>query len=243
MLDIRRAESRGSMQTDWLDAKFSFSFGPYRDPSRNAFGALVALNEDRVQPRGGFPSHPHEDLEIFILPLEGAVEHRDSLGNYGTVRPGEVQKMRAGSGIWHSQMNPCLDQIDHHLQIWLKPKTCGLAPGVEQRFFAPAARQGRWQKLLTPDGHDGSFSVDQDAILRIASLAERQSLHAESSSRRSSYIHVIAGQVKIKPTDGQRAVLSAGDALAMASGEDLIVCGIESKSELLWFDLPALSTA
>lgn len=239
-VEIRRSATRGRFRNHWLDARFSFSFGSYRDPSRDNFGVLLALNEDVIQPGTGFDMHAHEDLEIFIMPLSGAVAHEDSIGNRATVRPGEVQKMTAGWGIRHSQMNASRTALDHHLQIWLRPRTRGLEPAIEQRGFDPSARAGAWQLLISPDGRDGSLAVDQDASVSVAVLRDAQRLSCRGVAARSQYLHVIRGDVTVAHDAGGRALLHAGDALAAAHAVDLELAGADAEAELLLFDLPSV---
>ncbi|HYD63557.1 MAG TPA: pirin family protein [Noviherbaspirillum sp.] len=228
------------MKLDWLDARFSFSFGGYRDPQRNGFGPLVALNEDVIQPGTGFEMHPHKDLEIFIIPLSGVVEHRDSLGNHAFVRPGDVQKMTAGSGIWHSQMNASTTKVDHHLQVWLRPRTPGAEPAVDQRRFDIGQRIGRWQALVTPDGRDGSLSVDQDASIHAAILLSGHVLELPALQSGSVYLHVVKGSISAGIALKAPLVLDAGDALAMTVAAPVQISATSPQAEVLAFALPAV---
>lgn len=238
--EVRRGATRGRMQLDWLDARFSFSFGPYRDPARNDFGVLQALNEDVIQPGTGFKSHPHDNLEIFILPLQGTVEHRDNLGNHALVRPGEMQKMTAGSGIWHSQMNASPQELDHHLQIWLRPRRMGSAPGIEQRQFERAGRHNSWQILISESGANGSLSVDQDATVARAELAQSHALPYRPQAGRSMYLHVIRGQVRVMNcAHGEE--MEAGDAYVMPVAKEVTVQALKGNADVLLFDLPLVS--
>ncbi|URD45506.1 pirin family protein (plasmid) [Pseudomonas sp. BYT-5] len=223
-----------------LNAKSRFSFGSYYDPQRNGFGPLVALNEDVIQPGMGFEMHPHKDMEIFIIPLSGAVEHRDSLGNRAFVNPGDVQKMTAGSGIWHSQMNASLSEVDHHLQVWLRPQTAGAKPAVEQRRFDTKQRIGQWQALVTPDGRDGSLSVDQDAMIHAATLLPGHVLPLPTSQSRSVYLHVIRGAIIADAPLTTPLLLNAGDALAMATAIPAQIGAMSPRAEVLVFELPAV---
>lgn len=241
LVEIRRSSTRGQYRNDWLDARFSFSFGSYRNPSRDNFGVLLALNEDVIQPGTGFDMHAHEDLEIFIMPLSGAVNHEDSLGNRATVRPGEIQKMTAGSGIRHSQMNASRAALDHHLQIWLRPRTRGLKPGIEQRKFDESVRAGAWQLLVSPDGRDGSLVVDQDASVFAAVLRDGQQLPQRGAAGRSQYLHVIRGDATVVHGDGVSALLHAGDAFVAGRAIDLQLAGVGPEAEILLFDLPTVS--
>ncbi|HYE51944.1 MAG TPA: pirin family protein [Azospirillaceae bacterium] len=234
---VRRSADRGRLRNGWLDARFSFSFAGWRDPAWDRFGALRALNEDVIRPGTGFGPHPHADLEIFVLPLAGAVEHRDSLGTHAVVRPGEMQRMTAGSGIVHSQMNPSPTETDHHLQIWLEPRTRGLPPAVEQRRFDPAGRRGRWQLLVSPDARDGSLGVHQDAEVLIAAPVPGAELAWAPPPGRSLYLHVVSGTVAVAGA-GDRWTLAAGDALAMQAAAPLRLAAAAEGAEVLLFDLP-----
>lgn len=239
--EVRRRETRGHLRLDWLDARFSFSFGSYRNPARNSFGVLQALNEDVIQPGRGFQLHPHENLEIFILPLQGAVEHRDNLGNHAIVRPGSLQKMRAGCGIWHSQMNPSRQQVDHHLQIWLRPRRIGLAPGIEQCEFEREGRLNKWQMLISENGSSGSLSVDQNATVLRAELERGCGLPFQPQTGRSMYLHVIHGLVQVTKNEDSEE-LEAGDAYVMPVAKDVSVLAPKGNADVLLFDLPPLST-
>lgn len=217
--EIRRAGARGSLETSWLSARFSFSFGSYQDRARDNFGPLRALNEDTIRPGAGFPMHPHRDMEIFILPLAGVVEHRDSLGNHGWVRPGEVQRMSAGDGIEHSQFNASDSALDHHLQVWLKPRSRGGVPRVEARDFGIFDKPGRWTTIVSPDGVDGSFRVDQAARLSTVLLASAGRTHHAPRAGSSVYLHVALGEVQCRQQE-RSALLAAGDALVIRSAGD-----------------------
>lgn len=239
--EVRRGATRGRIQLDWLDARFSFSFGSYRNPARNGFGVLLALNEDVIQPGTGFEPHPHENLEIFILPLQGAVEHRDNLGNHVTVRPGEIQKMTAGYGIWHSQMNPSHQDVDHHLQIWLQPSNAGLSPSIEQRRFEREGRCGKWQVLISESGADGSLLVDQDATVMRAELELGGVLAYQPQAGRSIYLHVIQGEVRVISGEHSEQ-LEAGDAYVMPLAKEFAVQAPRGRADVLLFDLPPTSS-
>lgn len=237
--EIRRADTRGTMKTSWLDAKFSFSFGPYRHPERMNFDALIALNEDIIQPGTGFGMHPHQDLEIFILPLSGQVEHRDSLGNHAIVKPDQVQKMTAGRGISHSQMNASQTALDHHLQIWIAPRTKGLTPGIEQRSFDPQGQRGKWQLLVSPDARGKSLSVNADAHIFRRQLDEREVYRHAGSAERSLYLYVVSGTaIFTSMPDGAEQTLSSGDSVAMKRAGDFELGGGAAGAQLLMFDLP-----
>lgn len=238
--EIRRADSRGRFRNDWLDARFSFSFGSYRDPARDRFGPLLALNEDVVRPGSGFAMHPHTDLEIFIVPRTGTVEHRDSQGRHALVARGEVQMMRAGHGIRHSQMNPSADTPDHHFQIWLEPRRRGLEPRVEQRRFGEPL-PGRWMLVVSPDGEARSLVVDQDARVHLGALQAGETLPIGGRPGRSQYLHVMSGEVSLDDGGADGARLQHGDALACVDAAPHLLLRGTGAAELLLFDLPAVA--
>lgn len=238
--EIRRAESRGSFRNDWLDARFSFSFGSYRDPARERFGPLLALNEDVVRPGTGFAMHPHTDLEIFIVPRTGTVEHRDSQGRHALVSRGEVQMMRAGHGIRHSQMNPSADTPDHHFQIWLEPRRRGLEPRIEQRRFGEPA-PGHWMLVVSPGGEARSLVVDQDAWVHLGALQDGRTLPLGGRPGRSQYLHVMSGEVRFDDGFGGADELRRGDALACFDAAPRLTLHGTGVAELLLFDVPAVA--
>jgi len=233
MITIRRAEERGHADHGWLDTRHTFSFADYHDPAHMGFGDLRVINEDRVQPGAGFPTHGHRDMEIISYVLEGELAHRDSLGNGSTIRPGEVQRMSAGTGVRHSEMNASASQPVHFLQIWILPSQRGLAPGYEQRAFPSEERRGRLRLVASPDGRDGSVTVHQDARLSIALLADGERVRHELASGRRAWVHVARGELTV---NGSR--LRAGDGAAV---EDEVALEIEGTStpaaEVLVFDL------
>lgn len=209
---VRRAGERGHLMLDWLDARFSFSFGDWHDAAWPRFGPLLALNEDRVQPHTGFAMHPHRDLDILMLPLAGAIEHRDDRGGHALVVPGELQFMRAGRGIRHSQHNPRPDTVDHHLQIWLAPRTRGLPPQVlHLRLPAPA---NGWTLLAAASG--APVQVDADVEVALGEAAPGQTLRRPAKPGRGHYLHVIDG--------AWRATLGpGGDTVALVAGDALVL--------------------
>jgi redox-sensitive bicupin YhaK (pirin superfamily) len=256
-MDVRRAESRGRMRNEWLDARFSFSFGDYRHPARHRFSVLRVLNEDIVQPGTGFEMHPHRDMEILMLPLAGAIAHADSLGHETVVHPDEVLLMSAGAGIQHSQMNASAQAVDHHLQLWLLPRRRGGPPHVALQRFEPAGRANRWQLIASPDGRQGSLRIDQDACVLRAALVEGAVLSyapeaaaGAAVAGRSVYLHVATGQVTLLRNGQPELLLAAGDAVAWPEGERFELRGASQPqqqqqqqqagaSELLLFELPA----
>lgn len=214
-IEVRLGSQRGSFANHWLQARFSFSFGAYQQPGREGFGPLRALNEDIVQPGTGFDMHPHRDLDIFMLPLAGVVEHRDSLGNLAWVRPGQVQRMAAGSGIRHSQTNASRLALDHHLQIWQTLRLAGATPTVEARDFDLFGRHGEWCPVISPDGRDGSFVFD-DAFMATTGLAEGEAATWRPREGSMVYLHTIDGNAVVRVgKDGQEFRCGAGDALAI----------------------------
>lgn len=229
---IRRSSERGHLDHGWLDTYHTFSFGDYYDAAQMGFHALRVINEDRVAPGMGFGMHGHRDMEIVTLVLSGALEHKDSLGNGGVLRPGELQHMSAGSGIRHSEFNPSADEPVHLYQIWLLPREQGLAPSYSQKVFDARLRQGRWQLVASPDGAEESLRIQQDARLFLADLGEGQRLNYELAPGRGAWLQVLSGQVEL---DG--ALLSAGDAAGLEKAAGMATQGVQA-AEILLFDLP-----
>jgi len=231
MIELRKSEDRGHAQHGWLDSYHSFSFADYYDPKHMGFGSLRVINEDRIQPGTGFGTHGHRDMEIISYVLEGALAHKDSMGNGSSIVPGDVQRMSAGRGVMHSEFNHDKDGVTHFLQIWIEPGVRGIDPGYEQKHFAAQEKRGRLRLIASPDGAEGSVKIHQDARVFAALLdgAERAT-HALAASRRA-YVHVARGQVTV---NGQR--LEAGDALK-ATSIDGIVLHEGKQAEVLLFDL------
>jgi redox-sensitive bicupin YhaK (pirin superfamily) len=231
MIRVRKAQDRGHADHGWLSSYHTFSFADYYDPQQLGFGALRVINEDRVQPRRGFPTHPHRDMEILTYVLAGALEHRDSMGNGSVIRPGEVQRMSAGTGITHSEFNHSSDEPVHFLQIWILPEKNGVAPGYEQTFFPPAEKRSRLRLIAARDGRDGAVTIHQDVNL-YASLLEagEQVTHALAPGRRA-WLQVARGSVSVNGN-----LLEQGDAVAVSTTGQLIVRG-EDPAEVLLFDL------
>lgn len=243
MYEIRRAASRGKLALDWLQARFSFSFGSYQEPARMHFGALRVLNEDWVQPAGGFDMHPHRDMEIFMIPLSGAIAHADSLGYKALIQPGEIMMMRAGTGIYHSQMNGDDKAIDHHLQVWIAPRQRDLPPSISIRRFDRAQREGRWQLIASGRNQHDSLPLDQDAELYLARPRHDTPLSYAPSPARSLYLHVAEGPVEVRDARGGATErLETGDAMAWTRARAFTVTAIgQHGQELLLADLPAVS--
>jgi len=231
MNDVRRSGERGHANHGWLDSYHSFSFADYHDPRHMGWGPLRVINEDRVQAGQGFGTHGHRDMEIVSYVLEGALGHKDSMGNGSTIRPGDVQRLSAGSGITHSEFNHEQTGTTHFLQIWIEPDVRGIAPSYEERHFSAADKRGRLRLVASPDGRDGSVTIHQDALL-FAGLFEGDGYARHSIAvGRKGYVHVARGRVDV---NGQ--ALAAGDALKTGAG-DITIAGGDS-AEVLVFDLP-----
>jgi quercetin 2,3-dioxygenase len=231
MISIRRSSERGHFDHGWLDTRHTFSFADYHDPKFMGFRALRVINEDRVQPGQGFGTHPHRDMEIVSYVLAGALDHRDSMGTGSTIRPGEVQRMSAGTGVQHSEFNHSQQEPVHFLQIWILPERRGLPPGYEQKRFPAEERRGRLRLVASPDGGDGSITVHQDARLYAALLAPGEEVRQAIGDGRQAWLQVARGEVEL---NGQR--LAAGDGAAV-SGEPTLSLRGRSDAEVLLFDL------
>jgi redox-sensitive bicupin YhaK (pirin superfamily) len=231
MLTIRKGKDRGVTRFGWLDSRHSFSFGDYFDPKNNQFHSLRVINDDRVAPGGGFPTHPHRDMEILTFVLSGQVEHRDSMGNGEVIHAGEWQAMTAGTGIQHSEFNPSKTEPLHLLQIWIFPDRKGLKPGYRQKSFSDAEKGGRWQLAASPDGADGSLVIHQDARLYVTKLDKGQSVRHDLKRDRAAYLHLATGSATV---NGQEMV--TGDGVAI-EGETAVIVNGKETSEVLLFDL------
>lgn len=231
MITLRPARERGHFDFGWLRTFHSFSFGDYNDPAHDHFRALRVINEDWVQPAQGFGTHPHRDMEILTWVLEGALEHKDSLGNGGVIRPGEAQRMTAGTGIRHSEFNASAQEEVHLLQIWLFPEAPNLRPGYEQKAFPLEERRNRLRLIASRDGREGSVVWHQDANLRVANLDPGVSLEAALPQDRHAWLQVAKGALVVngKP-------LGQGDGAAV-SDETLLRLEAREASEVLVFDL------
>ncbi|WP_298828063.1 pirin family protein [uncultured Piscinibacter sp.] len=233
--EIRRSATRGAMRTDWLDARFSFSFADHVDPHRPRFGPLLALNEDRVQPGTGFPMHPHRDLEIVMLPRSGSVEHRDSEGRHMLVRPGELQWMRAGRGIRHRQWNASSQDVDHHFQLWFAPSAIGLEPTVECLAYEMPA-PGAWRTLVSPGPQDGALDIGVDGVLALGCAAPGRALKVAACATGGLYLHVMHGRVEVHGAGIGLAALEDGDAIVFFDGMPELQLQAVAPAELLRFD-------
>lgn len=226
---VRRADDRGYADHGWLKSRHTFSFANYYDPAHMGFRALRVINEDRVAAGRGFGAHPHRDMEIISLVLDGALEHHDSMGTGSIIRPGEVQRMSAGTGVIHSEYNASKTDPVHFLQIWIEPARRGVEPGYEQKAFSDAEKTDRLRVLVSPDGADGSVRINQDARLYGTLLSPGTTLDHVVTDGRYAWIHVATGSVRVNDI-----LLKAGDALAVASS---IKLHGEQQAEVLVFDL------
>lgn len=229
---IRPAAERGVADFGWLDSRHSFSFGHYYDPEHMGFGALRVINDDRVQPGQGFGTHPHRDMEIVSIVVEGALEHRDSLGTGSVIRPGEVQRMTAGTGVLHSEFNPSQRDEVRFLQIWIEPERTGLAPSYEQRAFPFPDLRNRWALLASRDGRDSSLTIHQDVSLYRTQLTEESTVEYSVEPGRRVWLQVIEG---VAAVNGH--LLGEGDGAAIEEVGTLKVAGAGEWSDLLLFDL------
>ncbi len=239
VFDIRRSATRGALRTDWLDARFSFSFADHVDPHRPRFGPLLALNEDRVQPCAGFPLHPHRDLEIVMLPRHGTVEHRDSEGRHMLVRPGELQWMRAGRGIRHRQWNASSIEPDHHFQLWFEPSARGLKPTVRHLAYERPS-PGAWRTLLSPRAEPGAIDIGVPVVLSLGCAASDGVLEIPARATGGLYLHAMRGRIDVHGAGLGHAFLDEGDALVFFDGLPALQLHAASPAELLRFDTAAV---
>jgi quercetin 2,3-dioxygenase len=233
MITVRRANERGTANFGWLDSRHTFSFGEYYDPVQTGFGPLRVINEDRVSPGQGFGTHGHKDMEIISYVLDGALEHKDSIGTGSVIRPGDVQIMSAGTGIRHSEFNHSKAQPVHFLQIWVMPNRRGIAPRYEQKTFPDAEKRGRLRLVGSSDGRDGSVVIHQDVEVFATLLNEGENLTYALASERKCWIQVLRGSVALDSHD-----LVAGDGVAIVSQPDLSLTAKADDTEMLVFDLP-----
>lgn len=231
MITLRASNERGHANHGWLDSHHTFSFANYYDPQHMGFRALRVINEDRVAPGQGFGTHSHRDMEILSYVLDGALEHKDSLGTGSVIRPGDVQRMSAGTGVAHSEFNASKVEPVHFLQIWIQPAVQGIAPGYEQKFFAPAEKQGRLRLIVAPDGRDGALTIHQDVELYAALLAPGEVVTHPLKPGRHAWVQVVRGVVQVADRP-----LTAGDGAAVSESNDLEIRA-EQDSEFLLFDL------
>jgi quercetin 2,3-dioxygenase len=233
MQEIRRSNERGQADHGWLSSQHSFSFAEYFDEDHVQFGALRVINEDRVQPGRGFGTHPHRDMEIVSYVLDGELAHRDSMGNGSIIRPGDVQRMSAGTGVHHSENNPSPDKPVHFLQIWIRPDRNGVEPGYEQKHFDASEKRGRLRLVVSGDGAEGSVTVHQDARMYAGLFDGAESAQLEVQAGRRIYVHVVRGEVTVQGTQ-----LRTGDALKLTDVARLDIRDGRD-AEVLVFDLLA----
>lgn len=231
MMTIRHRDERGTAKMGWLNSQHSFSFGHYYDPEHMGFRALRVINEDRVIPGAGFPTHGHRDMEIISYVLDGALEHKDSTGTAAVIKPGEVQRMSAGTGVRHSEYNASKKDAVHFLQIWIIPEKEGIAPGYEQRAFSDAEKRGKLRLVASRDGREGSVTVHQDVDLYASLLSAGDKVDFDLQPGRNAWIQVARGQVKV---NGE--LLKEGDGAALSKESKIALEG-ETDTEVLLFDL------
>jgi redox-sensitive bicupin YhaK (pirin superfamily) len=232
MLSIRKSTDRGHLNHGWLDTYHTFSFGDYYDPAHMSFRALRVMNEDRVAPGQGFGMHGHRDMEIVTYVLSGALAHKDSLGHGEALRPGELQRMSAGTGIRHSEFNPSATEPVHLYQIWLVPRAAGLAPSYEQKAFDAAGRDDRWQLVASPDGAADSLMIQQDARIYLTDLAAGHELTKAIDAGRHAWLQVLRGSV-----EANGLAMETSDGLAVSNEPELKLRATHD-AELMLFDLP-----
>ncbi|MEA5533157.1 pirin family protein [Crocosphaera sp. XPORK-15E] len=233
MITVRPSQERGMANFGWLDSRHSFSFGQYYDPNYVGFGTLRVINEDKVTPGAGFPTHPHHNMEIITYIIDGALEHKDSMGNGSIIRPGDVQRMTAGTGIKHSEFNPSQTDPVHLLQIWIIPDTEGLTPSYEQKHFLPTEKEGKLCLIASQDGKEGSVTIHQAVDLYTTQLKEGQTVQSSLKEGRSAWVQVVKGSVQL--IDRQ---LIAGDGAAIMQMAEITLTGLSELAEVLLFDLP-----
>jgi len=240
MITLRNSQERGHADHGWLNSFHSFSFASYHDPAHMGVGNLRVINEDRIAPGTGFGSHSHRDMEIISYVLEGALAHKDSMGNgavggahAGVILPGDVQRMSAGTGVTHSEFNHAKDQSTHFLQIWILPARTGIAPGYEQRHFDTASKRGRLVLVASPDGREGSVTVHADACLRAGLFDGAERAELALDPERIGYVHLVRGSLRVNDRP-----LQAGDALRLDQETRLLLEQGEG-AEVLVFDLAA----
>ncbi|HLQ24264.1 MAG TPA: pirin family protein [Acidiferrobacterales bacterium] len=232
MIALRKSEHRGHANHGWLDSYHTFSFADYYDPQHMEFSSLRVINEDRVAPGSGFPRHGHRDMEIISYVLEGALEHKDSMGNGSAITPGEVQRMSAGTGVMHSEYNASKTELVHFLQIWIVPDVTGIEPEYEQKRFADEEKRGRFCLVAAPDGREGSLTIHQDALLYATLLGKGEVVTHVPQRGRKVYVHVARGTARVNDD-----VLHAGDGVRI-SDEGRVALAGEDNAEVLLFDLP-----
>ncbi|MDH5346033.1 MAG: pirin family protein [Gammaproteobacteria bacterium] len=231
MINVRKSADRGAVNLGWLEARHSFSFGSYYDPGQMGFGPLRVINEDRIQPGQGFPTHGHRDMEIVTYIIDGALEHRDSMGNGSVIRRGDVQRMTAGSGVRHSEFNHSSVEITHLLQIWLLPERAGLPPGYEEKNFADVDKKNRLRLIASRDARDASLVIHQDADLYATVLDSSVTVEHILAEGRLCWIQVVRGALTVNG-----ASVGPGDGVSLTAERSVSIAADE-ESELLLFDM------
>ncbi|NLJ51110.1 MAG: pirin family protein [Alcaligenaceae bacterium] len=232
MLEIRKSEDRGIGEHGWLSSRHSFSFANYYDPQHMGFGPLRVINEDRVAAGHGFGAHGHSDMEIISYVLDGALEHKDSIGNGSVIRYGDVQRMSAGTGVRHSEFNHSKSEPVHFLQIWIMPNAHGLEPSYEEKHFDATSKKGQWRLIASPDGAESSVLVHQDTWIYASILDSDDNISYDLEAGRYAYLHVARGQLTVNGIE-----LKAGDALKVINEQQISVADAKD-AEVLLFDLP-----
>jgi redox-sensitive bicupin YhaK (pirin superfamily) len=233
MLNLRKSEDRGYADHGWLKSRHTFSFGDYHDPKHVEFGVLRVINEDRVEPGEGFGTHGHRDMEIVSYVLEGQLGHRDSMGNGSVIVPGDVQRMSAGTGVMHSEMNPSSSEPVHFLQIWIRPSAEGIPPSYEQKNFTPEEKRGVLRLVASQDGTQGSVRIHQDARIYAGLFDGSERAELALGARRRAYVHLARGSLKLNGV-----ALAAGDGVQLSDVSSLTVSDGRA-AEVLVFDLPS----
>lgn len=234
MLTLRKADDRGHTDFGWLNSRHSFSFGEYHDTAHMGFGPLRVINDDRVSQGSGFPAHAHADMEIITYVLDGALEHKDSLGTGSVIKPGDVQRMSAGTGIRHSEFNASKTEPVHFLQVWILPKQRGLQPSYEQKLFAEHDTRGKLRLIGAKDGRDGAVTIHQDVDLYVAKLALADTVTHDIKPERTAWLHIATGRAVVNGLP-----VEAGDGIAVTGEDALHIEGQGPGAEVLVFDLAA----
>jgi quercetin 2,3-dioxygenase len=232
MITIRRSEERGHFQHGWLDTYHTFSFDQYRDPEFTNFRSLRVINEDHVAPAQGFGMHPHRDMEIITYVLDGALKHKDSMGNASIIKPGDGQRMSAGTGVLHSEFNPSTGEPVHLLQIWIMPEKKGITPSYEQKEFPSAEKRGKWRVIASNTGEQGSVTINQDVKLYVAELLEGEQVTHTLATGRHAWVQIAKGAIEL---NGSK--LRQGDGAAISDEEVVTVKSLDDTTEVLLFDL------
>jgi quercetin 2,3-dioxygenase len=231
MITLRTAAERGHFDHGWLDTYHTFSFADYHDPAHMGFRSLRVINDDTVQPGRGFGTHPHRDMEIITYVLEGALQHKDSMGTGSIIRPGDVQRMSAGTGVTHSEFNASKAELVHLLQIWILPKERGIAPSYEQKTFPEGDKRGRLRVVASPDGRDGSVTIHTDAVVHAGLFDKDESTSLRLARNRHAWVHVARGRARVNGRE-----LGPGDGAALSDEETVRIEGAD-RGEVLVFDL------